>query len=552
MVCQGGPHGQRWKCCSARNLSSANDCGCAEKRGRWNGDFASGALLYLIFPRFVRFLVLKKRSLTGFWLSTVLLLAFASLLTSCGSNYYFAGRTLPPSGVLNRVLIAEQNPSALTKGALPFVDAFYDIRHAYNSNTGSFSIAGYSNALPLTIQNMPEEQTGGVYGAGDGSFVLVSYAQEKAEGPTTPPGGLSSSIFIDRPRQFIYAANGATHVLSVVDLLTGRAYVLNLPNVYRVSVNPGGTIALAFVQNSTQPANSQIGTTPSDQFSVYSVVGLTSDQQLAASTSTDPQHYLNAQDCEPQSLPAFCAFPVSTGASASFDHPVKAVFSPDGSSAYVLDCGPECGGSTAGVTIIPITQGSLNNNTSGAKGIALVAQSNIAVPGGTTNAIFNGNTLYLAGQQLQTSGTYAGLFQGYLSIMNTQSGQITGLYPISDGTHNKMVFADENTLWIGGTQCISGVTYAKAQASNGTVPYGCLTMFNTSTNAVTLDAYKGDATGIAAVTGLDKVYTAEGGQVYIYNTADMSERSNFNVTVSGTAADVAYMDAASDDDNTTY
>lgn len=82
--------------------------------------------------------------------------------------------------------------------------------------------------------------------------------------------------------------------------------------------------------------------------------------------------------------------------------------------------------------------------------------------------------------------------------------------------------------------------------------YGCLTMFNTSTNSVTLDAYKGDATGIASVTGLDKVYTAEGGQVYIYNTSDMSERDNSNVTVSGTAADVAYMDAGSDGDNTNY
>ena len=53
------------------------------------------------------------------------------------------------------------------------------------------------------------------------------------------------------------------------------------------------------------------------------------------------------------------------------------------------------------------------------------------------------------------------------------------------------------------------------EASTGqNVQYGCLTMFNTSTNAVTVDAYKGDATGIAAVLGLDKVYTAEGGQVY--------------------------------------
>ncbi len=394
---------------------------------------------------------------------------------------------------------------------------------------------------------MPEEQVGGVYGAGDGSFVIVSYAQERTGSPVAIPGGLSSSVFVDRPRQFVYAANGTTHVLSVVDIATNKAYVLNLPNVYRVSVNPGGSIALAFVQNSVQPANSLIGTTPSDQFSVYSVVGLNSDQQQAAAASSDPQHYLNAQDCEPQNLPAFCAFPVGTGASASFDHPTKAVFSPDGSSAYVLDCGPECGFTTAGVTIIPITASSLNSNTSGAKGIALVAQNNIAVAGGTTNAIFSGNTLYLAGQQLQQDG----LFQ-FLSILNTQTGQVTGSYAISDGTHNKMVFADDNTLWVGSAQCTSGETYKNAQASNGTVPYGCLTMFNTSTEAALLDAYKGDATGIAAVTGLNKVYTAEGGQVYIYNTADGSERDNSNVTVSGTVSDVAYMDAASDDDNTTY
>ena len=491
---------------------------------------------------------MKKRSLTSFWFSSILLLSSASLLSSCGKNFYFAGRSLPPSGVLNRVLIAEQNPSSGGKGALPFVDAFYDIRHAFNTDVGSFSISGYSGSLPITIQNMPEEQVGGVYSVGDGKFDIVSYATETAGVPVSIPGGLASSAFIDRPRQFVYAANGITHVLSVVDEVTGQSYVLNLPNVYRVSVNPGGTIALAFVQNSTQAPNSLIGSTPSDLFSVYSVVGLTANQQQAAATSADPQHYLNAQDCEPQNLPAFCAFPVGTGASASFDNPLKAVFSPDGSAAYVLDCGQECGGTTTGVTVIPINQGSLNSNSSGAKGIALVAQSNIAVPGGATDAIFNGNTLYLAGQQLQADG----LFEGFLSTLNTQTGQLAGAYPISDGTHTKMVFGDENTLWIGSTQCLEGETYKKAQASNGTIPYGCLTSFNTSTNAATLDAYKGDATGIAAVLGMDKVYTAEGGQVYIYNTADMSERDNSNVTVSGTAVDVAYMDSTTDDNNTDY
>ena len=81
------------------------------------------------------------------------------------------GRALPPSGILNRVLIAVQNPGALTKGTLEIVDAFYDIRHSFNNSVPSFSLAGYSGADPITIQNMPEEQAGAVYGAGDGSFV---------------------------------------------------------------------------------------------------------------------------------------------------------------------------------------------------------------------------------------------------------------------------------------------------------------------------------------------------------------------------------------------
>lgn len=527
----------------------------------------------------MRFWLLKKRSSASFWLSAVSLLAFAALLTSCGKNFYFAGRSLPPSGVLNRVLIAEQSPGIGGKGALPFVDAYYDIRHPYNTSSGNFQISGYSGSLPVTIQNLPEQQIGAVYGAGDGSFEVISYARESSGVPIAIPGGLSSSIFIDQPRQFIYAANGLNHVISVVDLAHGISYVLNLPNVYRVSVAPGGAVALAFVQNSTQapstsscvvanmsadssynPSQNPSATPPvsctgyipntgsSTQFSVYSVVALTSPQQQAASTSADPQHYLGAQDCEPQNLPAYCIYPVSTGPNASFDNPVKAVFTPDGSAAYVLNCGPECGGSTAGVTLLPLTASALNSNTFGARGIALVAQSNIAIPGGVTDADFNGNTLYLAGQQLQPDH----LFQGFLTVLDTQSGAISGTFPISDGTHNKMVFGDQNTLWIGSSRCLEGETYKNAQASNGTIAYGCLTMFNTANNSVMLDAYKGDATGIAAVTGLDKVYTAEGGQVYIYNTSDGSERDNANVAVTGVAADVAYMDAGSDADNDNY
>lgn len=476
---------------------------------------------------------MKRRSL----LSVVGLICSVLFLTACGKNFYFAGRSLPPSGVLNRVLVAVQNPSALSKGSLLFDDALYDIRHAYNNVNQNFSIGGFSGALPVTIQNMPEQQVGAVYSIGDGSLTTVGYATEKVQNSTAASSlnGVSQSVFISRDLSYVYAASQSAHSLTVVD--HGTTYTLNLPGVYRVSLNPGNTVALAFVQNTND---------------VYSVVHLNQDQQQAAINNP---HYnpglpnsQPAQDCEPQTLPVYCVFPVSTASGVSFDRPTKAVFSPDGTTAYVLNCGPECGGTTSGITTIPITNAALNPSGVGASGIALVGTSNIAVPGGVTNGLFNGTTFYAAGQQIQSDG----LLAGNLSIVNATTNQVTGQYSISDGTHNKMVLADDNTLWIGSYQCQSGERYKLSQSSAPGTPFGCITMFNTSNNSGLVESFKGDGTGIAAVITLHKVYTAEGGQIYIYNTSDGSARDNTNVTVTGTAYDVAYMDAASDGDNTTY
>jgi hypothetical protein len=496
---------------------------------------------------------LERRSPLYFAAVLGIVFAVSTVISSCGQNFFFAGRSLPPSGVLNRVLVAEQNPSALASGALPFMDAYYDIRHAYNTSSGQLGISGYSGKLPLTIQNMPEQQTGAVYGEGDGSLTLISYAQEKVAGTVAVAGGLSSStegvpyngVFISRDLNYVYAANPANHVISVSNRSSGVSLTLNVTNAYGVSVNPGGTIALVFIQNATQAAGQTVGVNNPASFAVYSIVQLNEAQQVAA---VNNPNYLGAQDCEPQRQPLWCAFPVSTGPGATFDHPIKAVFSPDGTTIYVVNCGPECGGTTASLTTIPITSTSINSGSLGASGIGLVAQSNVAIPNGATNAIFNGNTLYVAGQQYQPS---SGLFAGYLTVLNTPGGAISGSYPISDGIHNRMVFADDSTLWIGSAQCDQGVRYQQAQAGAST-QFGCITMFNTSTNTATIDSYKGDGTGIADVEGLGKVYTTEGGQIYIYKTTDMSELDNYNVTIAGTAIDCAYMDGTTDDDNTIY
>ena len=54
------------------------------------------------------------------------------------------------------------------------------------------------------------------------------------------------------------------------------------------------------------------------------------------------------------------------------------------------------------------------------------------------------------------------------------------------------------------------------------------------------------------MTGLHKIYTAEGGQVYIFSTVDGTSINNQFVTVTGTAYDVAYMDGLTDANNTVY
>jgi hypothetical protein len=143
------------------------------------------------------------------------------------------------------------------------------------------------------------------------------------------------------------------------------------------------------------------------------------------------------------------------------------------------------------------------------------------------------------------------LLAGNLSVVNLGASTVSGQYAISDGTHNKMSLADDNTLWIGSQRCQNGERFAKNNAGQN-VQFGCLTMFNMSTNAVTVDRYIGDLTGIADVEGLHKIYVGEGGQVHIYSTTDFAELDNTNVTVTGTVSDVAYMDGSSDGNNTTY
>jgi hypothetical protein len=481
----------------------------------------------------------------------------AAGLAGCGKTTYFAGRSLPPSGLSNRVLIAIQNVSAFSKGELEIVDAYYDIRSGYTGQPAGFAVSGFGGALPSTIQSFPEEQLAAVYGSGDGSLTIVNYQSEKTNGTVSGLNGLSSSIFATRNGNFVFAASQALHVLTIIDQAKGSSYPLSLPGIYRVSVNPGGTMAMAFVQNSNY---------------AYYPRQLSTAQSVTYSggPATWPKA---AVDCEPQNAPGWCLFQAQSpdmvdstgnyyGAPLTFDRPVKAVFSADGSTAYVLNCGLECGGTNAGVSLLPVgpmifrqgqASGLLPCNSAPCANSNASPIVNIATPSGASNALVSTSTMYVVGQRLMPDG----YFGGYLTVLNLANNTVvasTSSSPnpvsISDGTPggpSRILQADDNTLWIGMTKCNQGERFYNNQA------YGCLTMYNTSTNKVILlEPFNGDATGIAAITGLHKVYSAQGGQVYIHSTKDGRAIDNQYVTVTGTAYDVSYMDAVTDTNNTVY
>jgi hypothetical protein len=508
-------------------------------------------------------LPLKNRSLfsQSFRAQVVcgLLIAFATVgLTSCRNGaqlaykfpeFTFANRPIPPSLLANRVMVAV-TVNGNSTGSLQILDAKRDLRSNISDTKTSFSISGFSSGFPNLILNYPAEITGFVYSNAKGDIQIINYGKESVTGSAGTFPTLSTGVAVSPTFGHVYSAEESVGQLGIIDNSTGRTFSLILPNVFNVVANQGDTIAIAMVRNSN---------------TLYRVVKLNANQYQ---TSTAAIAALGAADCEPFNLPVYCAVPVNAGSNTkAFDRPVGAYFSLDGTAVYVLNCGPECGGSASSVTYLQPGVLEYNNiPTTVPDASAFITQ--VMVPGGVTAAVSSGTTLYVSGQQLQPDG----LFAGNLSAINLANNTVTGQYSISDGNHSKMLFADNNTLWIGSQFCATGERAHQAslgvttQAAN----YNCLTRFDLgaltvsivpfvtpgSTTAVVQfpntnqnQYYYGDLTGLCWVQGFNKMYTAYGGQVHIFSTVDGSEINNVNVIVQGTALDVAYMDAVTDGDN---
>ncbi|WP_182277461.1 hypothetical protein [Granulicella sp. 5B5] len=401
---------------------------------------------------------MKIRSVKAQLFAGLILAASTLVLGACRKplyyypQYNYAGRPTPPSGLLFRVLAA-YNAGGLG-GGLEILDGQNDLRGNIQNTITHYSISGYSETDPLTIINYPEQLTGYAYSLNDGALTTISYSKETSSG-TAASFGANAPSAAATPTGIIFA--GAAEQAGQLIMSTGgTTYAFSLPNVDKVVVNPGATVVLAMVHNSN---------------TLYRIVKLP-----ATTTPVLPPGYV---DCEPLLLPTYCVVPVA----GTYDRPSNAYFSLDGNTAYVMNCGPECGGTTASVSFLSLAALQYTNvptvnplSASAPSPLQTLPVANpVPIPGGVTTALADSNYLYLAGQQLQGNG----LFAGNLTLLNLATDKIDHTYSISDGTHTRMIFGDYNTLWIGSSQCANGVRAALAAAGGTTqaANTNCLTRF---------------------------------------------------------------------------
>jgi hypothetical protein len=203
--------------------------------------------------------------------------------------------------------------------------------------------------------------------------------------------------------------------------------------------------------------------------------------------------------------------PVTTSV-PGFDRPVYAVFSTDGSTAYVLNCGPECASTSASASVQ-----TLNMTT-------LAVGAPIPVDGATIGWL-SGSTLYVVGTPTAsvsngapnnacTGQVTAATTCGRMDTIDLGSLTVTGSYVITDGYHNRIDMSVNGQLFIGALTCtnIGDVSNPQGEVR------GCLSIYNTTTGAIVIPPDNGDVTGFQGLTSRYVEYVAEGGNLRVYDT----------------------------------
>ena len=297
-------------------------------------------------------------------------------------------------------------------------------------------------------------------------------------------------LALDRSVTLVFSPAG--NVMYVLNSSTEQQTGIVLPDHSDGFAALNNATGFASVRNANRVVvldlqNSIIAQTVSVQTPVQVVLGHNGKKLLVFSdTLTDTITVIDTATASTN--PAGAATAIQSA--LAFDHPISGVFSSDDSKAYILSCGAECGGAQANVTVVDM------NTTS-------VVGSPIPVPGATV-ALLDSSTLYVAGID--------GQLVGQLSVVDTGTMTVSNPVQIGDGFHWKMGLDTHSHLFIGARTCTQ---------------LRCLTIYDTGAKTATVEIDPdpshngngfGDVGGIQAISGRDRMYLAQGGEIRIFNT----------------------------------
>lgn len=357
-----------------------------------------------------------------------------------------------------------------------------------------------------------------VFSAPDNKMGIVTNSGESLGSAVVLPGWTESFAWTDNSTAFVASpsapANGqaAGEVLRLDIPSAAITATIPVPSAHYLVPSTDSSKILVFSDNS----NSLTLITPS------LIASATSNSMTPCGTSQV----------------ALCSLP-------GFDRPVGAIFDNSGLTAYVLNCGAQCGGTgvgpCAGFTLC--TSISVLDLSQSPPKIA----NTIAVPAATTG-LLQGSTLYVAGTPaLAADNSCSGVTPataaticGRLTAINLQTLTTTSI-AITDGYHTHMAMSVNNQLFIGSRNC------SNIQVTGGEIR-GCLTIVNLSSgslasSAVIVPPDTGDVTGMQAVPNRDVVYVCQGGKFRVYDTTTNKIQINqFPPDVIGQAVDVKMAD----------
>jgi hypothetical protein len=391
---------------------------------------------------------------------TALLAAALAVATfsfvSCGSSGPSISK--PPSGVTTRVVASQSVATSASAPGLVVIDAEVDILARANEISAGIS--------PGLMAISPNRTALLAFDSSSNDVNVVNTSRESLTGAVPLPGPTTSMVALDTG--FGYAAvpsaafqNGPSQGAVIVMNLTagGIAATISVPNAQTLVASSDGTEILVFSNDSN----------------VVTII-----YPLLVNTGT----------------------PFTTTVSG-FDRPDYALFSADGTTAYVLNCGTECGGTQASVQTLNLA--------------SLTLGTPVPVDGATIGWL-NSPTLYVAGNSLTNFScigeTTGAATCGRLDIVDLGSMTVTSSAVITDGTHNRIDMSSNGQLFIGSYACtnIGNVNNPQGEVR------GCLSIYNTTNGAVVIPPDNGDATGLQNFNTRYVEYVAEGGNLRVYDT----------------------------------